>query len=148
MTRQNSVSSINPTSLEKRNSFEFFSRNITDAPAPSIPAFGFQPAPPQSNSPRASQHSVSPSGNHPFGKELMQLDEIAEEFGGAVRDVEREGDIRTMRQKGLQRFRAEDYMLEIEKLLGGAPGPCGLPVVPERGVAYPSHVQQQEVAWI
>jgi len=66
----------------------------------------------------------------------MQLDEIAEEFGGAVRDAEREGDIRAMRQRGLQRFCAEDYMREIQSLLGGFLSP------------YPSHVQQQEVAWI
>lgn len=78
----------------------------------------------------------------------MQLDEIAEEFGGAVRDAEREGDIRAMRQKGLQRFCAEDYMREIENILGGFLNPYGLPAVPEREVAYPSHVQQQEVAWI
>lgn len=78
----------------------------------------------------------------------MQLDEIAEEFGGAVRDVEREGDIRAMRQKGLQRFRAEDYLMEIETLLGGFVKPFGLPAVLERPTAYPSHVQQEEVAWI
>ncbi|TID16439.1 gb [Venturia nashicola] len=150
MSRQNSVSSIKSTSLEKRNSFEFFSGKITDAPAPSLPSFGFQsaPSPLQSNPPQTSHHSASHSGNHPFGKELMQLDEIAEEFGGAVRDVEREGDLRAMRQKGLQRFRAEDYMREIEKMLGGFSKPHNLPVVPERAIAYPTHVQQEEVAWI
>jgi hypothetical protein len=134
MSRTNSVSSITSTSREKRNSIEFFSRNITDAPAPSLPTFGFSPSPSLSNSPHTSHHQSSHS--HPFGKELMQLDEIAEEFGGAVRDAEREGDIRAMRLKGLQRFCAEDYMREIQSLLGGFLSP------------YPSHVQQQEVAWI
>jgi len=66
----------------------------------------------------------------------MQLDEIAEEFGGAVRDVEREGDLRAIRQKGLARFCAEDYLREIESLAVGFWSP------------YPSHPQQQEVAWI
>lgn len=78
----------------------------------------------------------------------MQLDEIAEEFGGAVRDVEREGDVRAMRQKGLQRFCAEDYMREIEILLGGFLSPFSSSAAPQREAAYPSHVQQQEVAWI
>jgi len=67
----------------------------------------------------------------------MQLDEIAEEFGGAVRDVEREGDLRAMRQKGLVKFCAEDYLKEIQPLFGGAFSP------------YAQHrMQQQEVAWI
>jgi hypothetical protein len=134
MARTNSVSSMTSTSREKRNSIEFFSRNIADAPAPSLPAFGFSPATPLSNSPHSSHHQSSYS--HPFGKELMQLDEIAEEFGGAVRDAEREGDIRAMRQKGLGRFCADDYMREIESLLDSLLSP------------YPSHVQQPEVAWI
>lgn len=66
----------------------------------------------------------------------MQLDEIAEEFGGAVRDVEREGDIRVMRQKGLVRFCADDYLREIQSLSSGFFS------------SYPSHPQQQEMAWI
>ncbi|QDS67847.1 hypothetical protein FKW77_007542 [Venturia effusa] len=150
MSRQNSVSSIRPTSLEKRNSFEFFNRNVTDAPAPTLPALGFSSPPSLPNSPHRSHNSASHSSNHPFGKELMQLDEIAEEFGGAVRDVEREGDARVMRQKGLQRFRAEDYVREIEKLLGGPSSPFSLPAVPEWEIVVTDspHVRQQEVTWI
>lgn len=52
--------------------------------------------------------------HHPFGKELEQLDEIAEEFGGAVRDAEREADINVMRQKRLAKFSAAEYMLDIQ----------------------------------
>jgi len=68
----------------------------------------------------------------------MQLDEIAEEFGGAVRDVERETDLRVMRQKGLVRFCVDDYIREIQPLFGGFLSP------------YASHQQQQqqEVTWI
>lgn len=54
---------------------------------------------------------------HPFGRELEQLEEIAEEFGGAVRDAEREADLAVMREKGLRRFCADDYMREIEPLV-------------------------------
>jgi hypothetical protein len=54
--------------------------------------------------------------SHPFGKELEQLDEVAEEFGGAVRDAEREADLNIMRRLGLRRFCAEDYIKEIEPL--------------------------------
>ncbi|KAF2674487.1 hypothetical protein BT63DRAFT_449478 [Microthyrium microscopicum] len=60
-----------------------------------------------------SQHSQT---THPFGKELMQLDEIAEEFGGAVRDAERQADARAMAQKGLVKVSANDYIRDIEPL--------------------------------
>ena len=54
---------------------------------------------------------------HPFGKELEQLEEVAEEFTGAIHDVERANDLRVMRQRGLARFCAAEYMAEIESLL-------------------------------
>jgi len=53
---------------------------------------------------------------HPFGKELEQLDEIAEEFGGAVRDAEREQDLTFMRQRNLVKLSAMDYMRDIEPI--------------------------------
>jgi hypothetical protein len=53
---------------------------------------------------------------HPFGKELEQLDEVVEEFGGVVRDAEREGDQIAMHDKGLARFCADDYLREIRPL--------------------------------
>jgi hypothetical protein len=81
--------------------------------------------------------STSSSQHRPFDKELMQLYEIAEEFGGALRDVERESDLRVIRQKGLARFCADDYLREIQSLSSGF-----------FASAYPSHPQQQEVAWI
>ncbi|KAI9811367.1 MAG: hypothetical protein M1827_005527 [Pycnora praestabilis] len=54
--------------------------------------------------------------SHPFGKELEQVNELAEEFG--VRDsVMDESQI--LQMKGLQKFGAEDYAMEIEGLFGG-----------------------------
>lgn len=134
MSRTQSISSITSSSREtRRSSIEFFSRDITDAPAPSIPALGF------ASSPSLSGPSISTSSSQhrPFDKELMQLYEIAEEFGGALRDVERESDLRVIRQKGLARFCADDYLREIQSLSSGF-----------FASAYPSHPQQQEVAWI
>jgi hypothetical protein len=56
------------------------------------------------------------SSSHPFGKELEQLDEIVEEFGGAFRDAERDADLEMMKTRGLQKFCANDYIMEIEPL--------------------------------
>jgi hypothetical protein len=56
------------------------------------------------------------SSSHPFGKELEQLDEIVEEFGGAFRDAERDVDLEMMKSRGLQKFCADDYIMEIEPL--------------------------------
>lgn len=53
---------------------------------------------------------------HPFGKELEQVNELAEDFG--IRDsVVEECEILSM--KGLYKFAAEDYVMEIEGLFGG-----------------------------
>jgi len=53
---------------------------------------------------------------HPFGKELEQLNEVVEEFGGVVRDAEMEEDLAVMERLGLARFRATDYLSEIQPL--------------------------------
>ncbi|OJD29292.1 uncharacterized protein BKCO1_8500020 [Diplodia corticola] len=51
--------------------------------------------------------------NHPFGRELEQLNEVAEELGGVIRDVEMDEDARYMVERGLQKFCASDYLAEI-----------------------------------
>lgn len=53
---------------------------------------------------------------HPFGRELEQLNEVAEEFGGVVRDVEMEADLAHIRERGLATFCAADYLAEIQPL--------------------------------
>jgi hypothetical protein len=53
---------------------------------------------------------------HPFGRELEQLNEIAEEFGGVMRDAETEADVTVMRSRGLAAFCAADYLMEIQPL--------------------------------
>jgi len=53
---------------------------------------------------------------HPFGRELEQLNEIVEEFGGVVRDAEAEADLTVMRKNNLATFCAADYLSEIQPL--------------------------------
>lgn len=53
---------------------------------------------------------------HPFGRELEQLNEIVEEFGGVVRDAETEADMAVMRSKNLAAFCAAEYLSEIRPL--------------------------------
>jgi len=55
--------------------------------------------------------------NHPFGRELAQVDEIAEEFGGAKALLDEEE--QEMLSKGLCKFAAEDYLNEIGEPYGG-----------------------------
>jgi len=55
-------------------------------------------------------------GSHPFGKELEQLNEVAEEFGGVVRDAEFEADMAVIRERGLAMLCAADYLQEIKPL--------------------------------
>jgi ribosomal protein L32 len=53
---------------------------------------------------------------HPFGRELEQLNEIAEEFGGVMRDAETDADLTVMRSRNLAAFCAADYLAEIRPL--------------------------------
>jgi len=53
----------------------------------------------------------------PFGRELAQLDEVAEELGHVVRDAEADADISVMKSRGLAYFAASDYMSDIQDLI-------------------------------
>ncbi|PGH03764.1 hypothetical protein AJ80_08634 [Polytolypa hystricis UAMH7299] len=59
-------------------------------------------------------HSSLDSTPHPFGKELEQVNEVAEEFGGAHAVLDEEE--RILMTKGLFKFTAEDYLVEIQDL--------------------------------
>jgi hypothetical protein len=63
---------------------------------------------------RASQDFFQ-SEAHPFSKELEQVNEVAEEFGGLnlLDDEER-----ILYDKGLKKFSVEDYLVEVEELYG------------------------------
>ncbi|KAK3062456.1 hypothetical protein LTR53_019356, partial [Teratosphaeriaceae sp. CCFEE 6253] len=81
------------TALESRNSVEIFS--------PTTAWF------------------VEAQTENPFGRELAQLDEVAEEFGQVVHDVETADDIAVMQTRGFACYSASDYMSEIQDTIYG-----------------------------
>lgn len=60
------------------------------------------------------QDSAKPEP-HPFGKELAQVNEVVEEFGGLPLLEEEE---MILSQKGLKKFSVNEYIVEIEDLYG------------------------------
>lgn len=107
MSRTNSMSSISSKDREvRRTSMDFFNGKANDSTSTPVQA------------------------PHPFGKELEQLEEVAEEFNGAINDVERANDLRAMKQRGLVKFCADDYLSEIEPLFGGLFGHSNRLTVP------------------
>lgn len=67
-------------------------------------------------SPKNSAFVEAPREN-PFGNELQQLDEVAEEFGQVVKSVEADADVVFMEAHGLAQFSASDYMSEIQSMI-------------------------------
>ncbi len=64
----------------------------------------------------AQLHKKGYSDSHPFGHELAQVSELAEEYGikgelSAIDEEEQE-----LLQKGLKKFSAEDYLSELKGL--------------------------------
>jgi hypothetical protein len=55
--------------------------------------------------------------NHPFGKELAQVNEVAEEFGLVSTNLVKEE--QDLIRRGLRKFGVEDYIEEIQGLYGG-----------------------------
>ncbi|KAK1828259.1 hypothetical protein QBC39DRAFT_157712 [Podospora conica] len=78
-----------------------------------------------SHRPSASQSSQSSRGHktdfsqaqHPFGLELAQVSEIAEEYGVKEKLNELETEEKELVAKGLNKFTAEDYLGEINSLI-------------------------------
>lgn len=60
---------------------------------------------------------VEASKDNPFGNELAQLEEVAEEFGQVVRSAEKDADHVHIDSRGLAQFTASDYMFEIQTLI-------------------------------
>ena len=54
---------------------------------------------------------------HPFGKELAQVNEVAEEFGLVTANLMKEE--QDLVSRGLRKFTVEDYLDEIQGLYGG-----------------------------
>lgn len=60
--------------------------------------------------------AIQEEGTHPFGRELEQLNEVAEEFNGVCRDAEADADLSVMRSRNLAAFCAAEYLSEITPL--------------------------------
>ncbi|GKT40093.1 uncharacterized protein ColSpa_00274 [Colletotrichum spaethianum] len=75
----------------------------TPVPPMPTPAFQHQPR----------QEKVAES--HPFGRELAQVTEIAEEFG--IKDDVMYEEERALKAEGLCKFAAEDYLSEVQSLV-------------------------------
>ncbi|KAJ2900609.1 hypothetical protein MKZ38_002308 [Zalerion maritima] len=77
------------------------------------------PMPPLQHAlPRHPPHPRHEPVENPFGQELAKVTELAEEFG--VQDkfqIEADDDERYMKEKHLRKYRAEDYLSEIQGLL-------------------------------
>lgn len=69
----------------------------------------------RSNPPARPVYDNYNSEPHPFGKELEQVNEVVEEFGGAPLFDEEE---QILRNKGLKKYTVDDYLVEIEDLYG------------------------------
>ncbi|KAK7906147.1 hypothetical protein LTR67_000873 [Exophiala xenobiotica] len=65
----------------------------------------------------ADMFTSSADPSHPFGKELAQVNEVAEEFGATARLLEEEE--QEIMSKGLRKFGVEEYLDEIAGLYGG-----------------------------
>lgn len=78
--------------------------------------------------PQAQDHMTTSVSPHPFGRELEQVNEVAEEFG--VRDSLLEEEEQLLREKGLMKFGVQDYITEIEGLFGGVFEDMLLPMTP------------------
>jgi len=62
--------------------------------------------------------SNKPDANHPFGAELAQVNELAEDFG--VQDITVwDEEEQFLMEHGLHRFTVDDYVNEIQGLFGG-----------------------------
>lgn len=82
-------------------------------------------APPSHSSRKSREHRSSldmfkapiQEETHPFGKELEQLNEVAEEFGSSVRNAKMEADLAATQEKNLAHSCAADYIALIQPLL-------------------------------
>ncbi|KAL2159146.1 hypothetical protein VTH06DRAFT_2578 [Thermothelomyces fergusii] len=127
LVRQRSASALSQQSqrsVSTKGSFSFSrsssgSTSTTSFDPPSPPRQ--QPrAPPQSQSQSQSSKGDYPAGrdNHPFGNELAQVSELAEEYGvkdqvvsGAEEEEEQE-----MARRGLRKISADEYLSEVRSL--------------------------------
>ncbi|KAH6898478.1 hypothetical protein B0T10DRAFT_453807 [Thelonectria olida] len=98
-TSASSTASMSPAQKEKPAS-----------PAPPVPS------PPAFHQQRAFKE---PHQSHPFGQELAQVTELAEEYSASTRATNSQDDEDNMyiKAKGLVKFTADDYLNDVQSLL-------------------------------
>ncbi|TDZ65940.1 hypothetical protein CTRI78_v003413 [Colletotrichum trifolii] len=123
MARQRSMSTMSKASdktVSSKASMTFSSRQSSgssaastmshNSVAPAPKAVPPMPSPAFHHQPRH-EKTMDP---HPFGRELAQVTEIAEEFG--VKDRVMDEEERALKADGLCKFAAEDYLAEVQSL--------------------------------
>lgn len=126
IARQRSLSRSSKDSerpLSTKASFTFSRSSSTSTRASSgsygSAGQGQKPSPPPTASPAPppsfQQRTLKES--HPFGQELAQVTELAEEYSGKAPTKEDEEDLQYIKSNGLSKFSAEDYLSEVHSLL-------------------------------
>ncbi|WYZ42907.1 hypothetical protein EsH8_VI_000606 [Colletotrichum jinshuiense] len=125
MSRQRSLSSMSKASdrtVSTKSSMTFSSRASSGSSAASTMSHNSVGVSPKNAPPMptpAFQHRQQPRQEkpiepHPFGRELAQVTEIAEEFG--VQDNVMYEEEQALKAEGLCKFNAEDYLSEVQSL--------------------------------
>ncbi|KAK7426376.1 hypothetical protein QQZ08_007131 [Neonectria magnoliae] len=125
ISRHRSVSRMSKDSdhsVSTKASFSFSRTSSTSTRASSASSLSNgqaqKPAPPPVPSPpprQFQQRAIKES--HPFGHELAQVTELAEEYGGRTHTKIDEEDHLYMKANGLAMFSADDYMSDVQNLL-------------------------------
>ena len=113
---RSSSSSTNTAATSHNSTPPYHQSKISSASFSSPPPSAALPSPPTSQS-NLHRKDFSQS-QHPFGPELAQVTEIAEEYGVKERLNEVDSEEKEMLAKGLCKFTASDYLSEIQGLHG------------------------------
>ncbi|KAJ4174033.1 hypothetical protein NW754_013023 [Fusarium falciforme] len=132
IARQRSVSRMSKDSehsVSTKASFTFSRSSSTSTRASSAsyasagqtqkPAAKPTPAPVAAPAPPPSFQQRTPlKDSHPFGQELAQVTELAEEYSAKTSNSkDEEEDLKYIRSNGLHKFSAEDYLGDVQSLL-------------------------------
>lgn len=122
IARQRSISRMSKESehtLASKASFSFSRSSSTSTRASSVSSTTTgerKLAPPPVFAPPAFQQRSYAKEPHPFGHELAQVTELAEEYGAKDTSLVGDKEAQSLKEKGLFKFTADDYINEIESI--------------------------------